>query len=70
LAHRRTAQLAIDDAGARAQTFERVDDLRDARRQIVAQPAVELHPIAIFPRDDPEAVMLDFVQPRLTGRRL
>jgi hypothetical protein len=26
--------------------------------------------VAILPRNDPEAVMLDFVQPGVTGRRL
>ena len=31
--------------------------------------AVELDPLAIFAGDDPESIMLDFMQPRLAGRR-
>jgi hypothetical protein len=61
-------RLPVDDAGARAQPSEALNDEREAVGQVVARPAVELHPIAVLARDDPEAVMLDFVQPRLAGR--
>jgi hypothetical protein len=42
--------------------------IRGNRGVRVARTAIELHPMAILARDDPEPVMLDFVQPRLAGR--
>ena len=38
-----------------------------ALSQVVARAAVELHPWPILAGVDPEAVVLDFVQPRLAG---
>ena len=63
-------RLAVDDAGARAQLGERLDDEREAVGQVIARPAVELHPLVVLAGDDPKAVVLDFVQPVVAGRRL
>jgi hypothetical protein len=63
-------RLAVDDAGARAQLGERPDDQREAVGEVVARPAVELHPVAALAGDDPEAVVLDLVQPIIAGGRL
>ena len=38
-------------------------------RPVVAQPAVEPHPRAVLAGNDPEAVMLDFMQPDAAGGR-
>jgi hypothetical protein len=40
------------------------DDLREAPCQIIARPAVELHPLAFLAGDHPEAVVLDFIETR------
>ena len=61
--------LAIDDAGARAQSGQGLDDSREACGQVVSRTAVEFHPLAVLAGDDPEAVVLDFVQPQITRRR-
>jgi hypothetical protein len=53
-------RLPIDNAGARVQTRQRLDDRREAPRQVVPRPAVEPHPCAILTCDDPEAVLLDW----------
>jgi len=63
-------RLAVDDAGARAQPSEALNDERGAVGQVITGPAVELHPLAVLAGDHPKAVVLDFVQPLLTGRRL
>ena len=39
-------------------------------REIIAGSAVEPHAIAVFASDEPETVMLDFVQPCLARWRL
>src|SRR5262249_49378272 len=62
--------LAVDDAGVRAQTGECLDNQWEAVGEIVAGAAVEPHAVAILASDDPEPVMLDFVQPRLARWRL
>jgi hypothetical protein len=62
--------FAIDDAGACAEAGERIDDQREAVGEIIARPAIEAHTLANFAGDDPEAVVLDLVQPRRAGRRL
>jgi len=56
-------RLAVDDAGARAQPSEGLDDEREALGQVIARPAVELHPPAVLAGDHAEAVVLDLVQP-------
>jgi hypothetical protein len=38
--------------------------------QIVTRPAVKPHTTSILPCDDPEAVVLDLVQPERAARRL
>jgi hypothetical protein len=63
-------RLAVEDAGARAQPSERLDDEREAVGQVGARPAVELHPLAFLAGDHPEAVVLDLMQPLFAGRRL
>ena len=63
-------RLAVDDAGARAQTGQRLDDQREAIGQVVAGAAVEPHAVAVLARDDAEAVVLDLVQPRVAAWRL
>jgi hypothetical protein len=60
--------LAVDDAGARAQTRQRFDDQREAVGEIVARPAEEAHLVASLAGNDPETVVLDLVQPDLAGR--
>jgi hypothetical protein len=64
-----THRLAVDDAGARAQADEGLDDQREAVGQVVAGTAVEAKASAILARDDAEAVVLDLVQPVLAGGR-
>jgi hypothetical protein len=56
-------RLAVDDAGARTQAGERLDDQREAVGQVVARAAVEPHARTLLARDDAEAVVLDLVQP-------
>src|ERR1700724_2576748 len=63
-------RLSVDDAGPGAQLGDRLDDERESVGQVIAWPAIELHPFAVLARDDAEAVMLDFVQPLLARRRL
>jgi hypothetical protein len=46
-----------------------VGDSEAATAQIVPRPAVEPHPLAVLAGDDPEAVVLDLVQPALAGWR-
>jgi hypothetical protein len=60
--------LAVNDAGTGAQPPERLDNRGEALGQIVARPAVKPHTSPVLPGDDPEAVVLDFVQLQLTGR--
>ena len=56
-------RLAVEDAGARAQAGEALDDEREALGQVIARPAVELDPLVDLASDNPEAVVLDLVQP-------
>src|SRR5262245_9619796 len=56
-------RLPIDDAGARAQADERLDDQREAAGEVVAGTAVEPHPLPILARDDSESIVLNLVQP-------
>src|SRR6266581_3035906 len=59
--------FAIDDAGARAQAGQRLDDQREATGEVIAGVAIEPHSWAVLPGNDSEAVVLDLVQP--TGAR-
>jgi hypothetical protein len=56
-------RLAVDDAGARAQAGQRLDDQREAIGEIIAGTAVEPHLSAVLSGDDAKAIVLDFVQP-------
>jgi hypothetical protein len=49
---------------------KRVNDERETVSQVIARSAVETDVLNILAADDPEAVMLDFVQPPFAGRRL
>src|SRR5262245_41518635 len=54
--------FAIDDARARAQACQRLNDQREAAGEVVARTAVQPHLCAVFAGNDAEAVMFDFVQ--------
>jgi glucose-6-phosphate dehydrogenase assembly protein OpcA len=54
-------RLAVDDAGARAQASQRLDDERKAVGEIIARPAVKPDPLVFLAGDDAETVMLDFM---------
>jgi hypothetical protein len=60
-------RLAVDDAGARTQPGEALDDEREALGEVVARPTVEPHAVAVLAGDHAQNVVLDFVQ--ATGRR-
>jgi hypothetical protein len=62
-------RLAVEDAGARAHSRQGLNDERKTLGQIIAGPAVELHPRPVLAGDHAEAVVLDLMQPRLAGRR-
>ena len=62
--------FAIDNARARAQACQRLDDQREAMGEIVARTAIEPHLCAGLAGDNAEAVMLDLVQPIAAGRQL
>src|SRR5262249_32386118 len=61
--------FAVDDAGARAQAGQRLDDQREATGEVVAGTAIEPHLCALLAGNDAEAVVLDFVQPLAAGRQ-
>ena len=48
---------------------QRLDDEREAVRQVIARAAVELHPRPPLAGDDAEAIVLDFVNPQAAGRQ-
>src|SRR5215831_4503346 len=62
--------FAVDDAGARAQAGERINDQREATGEVIARTAVEPHPWAVLPGNDAEAIVLDLVQPLAARRQL
>jgi hypothetical protein len=53
----------------RLEPHHRLNDSREPLGQVVTGPAVEPHPFAILAGDAAEAVMLDLVQPAVTGGR-
>jgi hypothetical protein len=55
--------FSIDDAGARAQAGQRLDDQREAMGEVIARTAIEPHARAVLPGNNPKAIMLDLVQP-------
>jgi hypothetical protein len=62
--------FAVDDAGARAQACQYLDNEREATGEVIARTAVDPHLRASLAGDDAEAVVLDFVQPLAAGRQL
>ena len=62
--------FTVDDAGARAQPGERINDQREAMGEIVARTAVEPHVRASLAGNDAEAVVLDLMQPLAAGGQL
>ena len=63
-------RLAVDDAGARAQASQCLDNGREAIGELIARAAVEPHLCARLASDDPKAIVLDLVQPSAAGRQL
>ena len=61
---------AVDDAGARAQACQRLDDQREATGEVIARTAVEPDPLTILAGDDAESIVLDLVQPLAAGGQL
>jgi hypothetical protein len=59
--------FAIDDAGPRAQAGQSIDDQRKATTEVIATTAVEPHSRAVFPGNNPKAIVLDLVQPLPEG---
>jgi glucose-6-phosphate dehydrogenase assembly protein OpcA len=55
--------FAVDDAGARAQACQRLDNQREAMGEVIARTAVESHLCAGLAGNDPEAVVLHLMQP-------
>ena len=53
----------------RERSRQSLGDQRELPRQIVARPAVEPHPRTVLAGYDPEAVVLDLMQPGGAGRR-
>jgi hypothetical protein len=62
--------LAVDDAGARPQASQRLDDQWEAAGEVLAGTAIEPHAVAILARDDAETIVLDLVDPGIAARRL
>jgi hypothetical protein len=63
-------RLAVDDARARTQANQRLDNQWEAIGEIIAGTAVEPHLRAVLPGDDPKAIVLDLMQPLAAGRQL
>src|SRR5262245_52505639 len=55
--------LAVDDAGARAEARQGLDDEREAIGEIVARTAIKPHLRALLPGNDAEAIVFDLMQP-------
>jgi hypothetical protein len=54
--------LAVDDAGARGQADQGLDNQRETIRKIIAGTAVEPHLRALLAGDYPKAIVLDLMQ--------
>ena len=63
----RRDSLAVDDAGARAQAAQRLDNQREAMGEVIAGTAIEPHLRTFFASDDPKTVVLDLMQPIAAG---
>ena len=62
-------RLAVDHAGLAPEPRQRLHDQWEPLGQVVAWTAVEPHLWAVLAGDDPEPVVLDFVQPERPGGR-
>src|SRR5262249_3939765 len=62
--------LAVDDAGARAQASQRLDNQREAAGEIVAWRLYNLTCAPVLRGNDAKAVMLDLMQPLAAGGQL
>ena len=61
--------FAVDDARAHRQRDDRLHRERKAVGQVFAVPTDQSDLFAVAPGDDPEAVVLDLVNPIRPGRR-
>jgi hypothetical protein len=61
--------FAVDNAGARAQSGERINDQREAASHVIAGAAVEPHAVAILASDDAKSIVLNLMQPQSAGRQ-
>src|SRR5215471_13211674 len=52
-------RLPIDDAGARAQAGQRLNDQREAAGEVIAGTAVEPHPAASLAGNDSESIVFN-----------
>jgi hypothetical protein len=62
-------RLAIDHARLTSKPRQALDDQREPVGQVVARTAIEPHLRAVLAGDDPETIMLDFMQPQRTAGR-
>ena len=62
--------FAVDDAGARAQAGQCLDDQWKAIGQVIARTTIEPHLRGSLASSDAEAIVLDLVQPLAAGRQL
>jgi hypothetical protein len=62
-------RLAVDNAGLRTQTGERLDDQREMACEVIAGPAIQLHFCAVFAGDEAESVRLFGVLTRTAAGR-
>src|SRR5258708_1999690 len=51
--------FAIDDARARSQTGQRIDDQRKAMGEVIGFTAIEPHPRPVLAGNNPKAIVLD-----------
>src|SRR5262249_18408688 len=63
-------RLAVDDARARAQVCQGLDNQREAVGQVVTGAAVEPHALAVLTSDDPESIVLSKARPRRRARHM
>jgi len=63
-------RLPVDDARARAQPGQRLDDQREAVCEVIARAAVEPHLRAVLASYDPKPIVLDLVQPLAARRKV
>ena len=62
-------RFTVDNAGARVQPGERINDQREATGEVIARTAIESDSLAVLAGNDAKAVVLDLVQPLAAGRQ-